>query len=297
MSRESRLRLVKNKLRLLRRRSRRLAVRMFGSYGPDELIAALRTGGVSAGDSIMLHSAFDPEHGFLGTSSEVTDAFVAAVGPPGTLLMVSLPYRTSTLEYLRTLERFDVRRTPSAMGLMSEFFRRRDGVLRSLHPTHPVLALGRLAEWFVAGHEDCRHPCGPGSPFARLLEADGKAVFFNVGFEYLTFFHYLEHMVSPRLPFPLYTDEVFEVPVLDHHGLARVVCTHAFSTEAIRRRRFPRLEQWVRERGLIREARVGASRILVARVREIANLVEEKAAQGEYFYDLAMTNRGTRSAQ
>jgi len=290
MSAQRSLRTLKNKLRLLRRRSRRLAVRMFRSYGPAELIAALRAAGVSAGDSIMLHSAFDPDHGFLGTSSEVTDAFVEAVGPQGTLLMVSLPYRTSALEYLRTLDRFDVRRTPSAMGLMSEFFRRREGVLRSLHPTHPVLASGRLADWLVAGHEDCRHPCGPGSPFARFLEADGKVVFFNVGFEYLTFFHYLEHMVSPRLPFPLYTKELFEVPVLDRQGTARIVHTYAFSLEAIRRRRFPRLEQWVRERGLIHEVRVGASRILVTRVREIANLVEEKAARGEYFYDLATTD-------
>lgn len=284
------LRTVKNKLRLLQRRARLLAVRMFASYGPTELIAALREAGIVAGDTIMLHSAFDPRHGFTGSSSEVIDAFIRAIGPDGTLLMVSLPYRTSTLEYLCKLERFDVRRTPSAMGLMSEFFRRREGVLRSLHPTHPVLALGRRDEWFVAGHEDCRYPCGPGSPFARLLEADGKVVFFNVGFEYLTFFHHLEHLVSPRMPFPLYTDEVFEVPVLDHGGNPGIVRTHAFSPEAMRRRRFPRLEQWVRGRGLIREVRVGTTRILVAKVREIANTVEEMAAKGEYFYDLADTD-------
>jgi aminoglycoside 3-N-acetyltransferase len=251
----------------------------------------LRKAGIAAGDVVMLHSAFDPEHGFRGTSSEVIDAFVTALGPRGTLLMVSLPYRTSTLEYLRKLERFDVRRTPSAMGLMSEFFRRRAGVLRSLHATHPVLAFGHRAQWFVSGHEDCVYPCGPGTPFARLLEADGKAVFFNVGFEYLTFFHYLEHLVSPKLPFRLYTDELFEVPMLDQQGNLRTLRTRAFSFETIRRRRFERLERWVRQRRLVREVRVGASRILAVRLREIANTVEEMAAQGEYFYDLAGDER------
>lgn len=290
MSVQTRLRTVKNKLRLFQRRARLFAVRMFASYGPTELVTAFRQAGIVAGDTILLHSAFDPRHGFTGCSSEIVDALIRAVGPEGTLLMVSLPYRTSTLEYLRKLDRFDVRRTPSAMGLMSEFFRRRKGVLRSLHPTHPILALGHRAEWFVAGHEDCQYPCGPGSPFAKLLEADGKVVFFNVGFEYLTFFHHLEHLVSARMPFPLYTDEVFEVPVLDHQGSPGIVRTHAFSPEAIRRRRFPRLEQWVRDRGLLREVRVGASRILTANVREIANAVEEMAAKGEYFYDLTNTD-------
>lgn len=288
---------MKNKLRLLQRRGTRLAVRVFASYGPVELVAALRETGIAAGDVVMLHSAFDPAHGFRGMSADVVDAYLEAIGPSGTLLMVSLPYRTSTLEYLKLGKCFDVRRTPSAMGLMSEYFRRRPGVLRSLHPTHPVLAYGGDAARFVAGHEDCQHGCGAGSPFAKLLEADGKVAFFNVGFEYLTFFHHLEDRVAPRLPFPLYAEAPFDVPVVDSLGTARTVRAYAFSPEVLARRRFERLEQWVRERGLVREVRVGASRILAARVREIANTVEEMASRGEYFYDLSTAGGTARSVR
>ena len=69
--------------------------------------------------------------------------FLDVLGPTGNLLMVSLPYRSSSLQYLSTLKCFDVRKTPSMMGLVSAYFRRRAGVLRSLHPTHPVLATHR----------------------------------------------------------------------------------------------------------------------------------------------------------
>ncbi len=232
----------------------------------------------------MVHSAFEPRHGFRGTTDDLIEALLEAVGPDGHLMMVSLPYRSSTLDYLAKGKVFDVRRTPSAMGLVSEFFRRRSGVLRSLHPTHPMLVAGPRAEWYTAGHEHCVYPCGPGTPFQKALEQGGKALFFNVDMAFLTFFHYLEHMVRDGVPFALYTEEPIEVPVVDYEGRARRVSTHAYTAEAIRRRRFPVLEGWLRERRLVRECRLGASTLIVVALQEIANTVEEKSAQGEYFY-------------
>ena len=269
----------------MHRKARRIVVRLFFSYGAPELVRAIRSMGTKPGDSVMLHSAFEPQHGFRGTSEEAIDAFLEAVGPEGNLLMVSLPYRTSSLEYLSRGKTFDVRRTPSAMGLMSEFFRRRANVLRSVHPTHPVLACGPKAAWFVEGHERCPYPCGPGTPFDKLLQAGGKVMFFNVSFAYFTFFHHLEHLVSPKLDFPLYTGEPFEVPVIGRDGEKLTVRTYVFSREAIRRRRFEVLEAHLRDKGLIRETRVGASTLLLVDLREIVSAVEDMTARGVYFYD------------
>jgi len=277
-------RALKNKLRSWRRRIERVWVRAFFSYGPDELIATLRRMGVQPGDTLMVHSAFEFRHGFLGTTDELIEALLAAIGPQGNLLMVSLPYRSSTLEYLSKGKPFDVRRTPSAMGLVSEFFRRRPGVLRSLHPTHPMLACGPRAGWFITGHEHCEYPCGPGTPFEKALQASGKALFFNVGLPYLTFFHYLEHMVRDRSGVRLYTEMPIEASAIDAQGERRVVRTYVYTPEAIRSRRFPILEGWLRSRGLVRETRVGATRLILVELREIVNTVEEMAGRGEYFY-------------
>jgi aminoglycoside 3-N-acetyltransferase len=271
---------------------RALSVRLLKSYEADRLLATLRSLGVRAGDSVMLHSAFGKHHGFRGTIEQLTDVFIDAVGPEGHLLMVSLPYRSSSLQYLRTMKKFDVRNTPSMMGLVSEFFRRRKDVLRSLHPTHPVLVRGPKADWFVSGHSSCLYPCGPGTPFEKLASVDGKVVFFNVPFDVYTFFHYLEHLVAPELPFPLYTDEPFRVPVVDQNGDPRTVTTFVFAQDAIRRRRFQVLEGALRERGLIQERRVGNTRILAVNVRDTVDCVREMARRGEYFYDLTPAPRG-----
>jgi aminoglycoside 3-N-acetyltransferase len=241
---------------------------------------------VCAGDTIMLHSGYDALCGFRGTVKELTDTFLQVIGPEGNLVMVSLPYRSSSLEYLDGLKSFDVRRTPSMMGLVSEFFRRRPEVLRSLHPTHPVLAHGPKAAWIVADHEKCQFPCGPGTPFEKMRCLDAKAVFFYVPFDNFTFFHYLEHLVRFELPFDLYTDEPFVVPVLDQEGTQRTVATFAFTREAIGRRQFHVLDNEMNRRGLIAKGRVGNSALLAVRVRDTVDVVQDMSRHGRYFYDL-----------
>ena len=79
------IRRVKNKARSWRRRAERLWVRAFRSYDGRELVAALRSMGIESGDTVMLHSAFEPQHGFRGTTEDLIDAFLTAVGPQGHL--------------------------------------------------------------------------------------------------------------------------------------------------------------------------------------------------------------------
>ncbi len=117
----------------------------------------------------MLHSTFELSGGFCANIDALIDTFVRAVGESGNLLMVSLPYRSSSYEYLGRLPYFYARQTSSQMALISAVFRRREGVLRDLHPTHPVLACGSKAELIVSDHEKCAFGCGPGTPFEKLL--------------------------------------------------------------------------------------------------------------------------------
>lgn len=262
-------------------------VRWFRSYDRHQLLRALRRLGVRDGDALMLHAGFAPHHGFRGTIETLTDTFIEAVGPGGHLLMVSLPYRSSSLQYLEKLKQFDVRRTPSMMGMVSEFFRRRPDVLRSLHPTHPILVRGPNADAFVRGHEACLHPCGPDTPFDRLAQADGLVAFLNVPFATFTFFHYLEHRVALQLPFPLYTQHCHEVPVVDREGRPLTVRTHVYAVEAIARRRFEVLEKALRARGAIRRVRVGNTVLEAVRAREAIACVDEMTQRGEFFYDFS----------
>src|SRR5687767_4439833 len=166
-------------------------VRALRSYDSAQLTAELRRMGIAETDTLLVHSNFEPLSGFTGTPMDVVNAFAGLVGEKGNLLMVSIPFRGSAYDYLAQGKVFDVRKTLSMMGLITEMFRRRPGTLRSLHPTHPVLAAGKDAAWIVADHENCRYPCGPGSPFEKFRTLGGKILFYDVGFGSITFFHYV----------------------------------------------------------------------------------------------------------
>jgi aminoglycoside N3'-acetyltransferase len=261
-------------------------VRRFRSYDAAALKRRLRELGIVPGDTLLVHSAYGPLLGFQGNPGALIDAFREAVGPDGNLLMVSLPYHSSTREYLEKLDAFDVRKTPSKMGLVSETFRRRPGVLRSLHPTHPILALGPKAEWLVAGHEDCPYPCGAGSPFGKFLALGGKILFFGVTEYHFTFHHYLEDMIRDRLPFELYEGQPFAAKVIDAQGAARTVSVYAFTKEAISRRRVGVLFDELTRRGRLLRSRIGNTQMVLMAAASTVECTRELADRGVYFYEM-----------
>lgn len=260
-------------------------MRAFLSYGVPELVRALRSMGIERGDALMAHCGFNRADGFTGSPSDVIDALLEAVGPEGHLLMVSLPYNSSTYDYLQEGKPFDVRRTVSHMGIISESFRRRRGVVRSLHPTHPVLAMGPRSGWLIADHERCLGPCGAETPFDKFARLDGKVLFFNVSFFNFTFFHHLEERIQDRIGFPLFRPELFELPVIDFDGNRRIVKTRVFSLEANLRRRPQILKDELDRRGMVREKRVGNSRLQLVSTGDAVRCVDDMAARGVFFYE------------
>jgi aminoglycoside N3'-acetyltransferase/acyl carrier protein len=270
------------------RRIHRQLVDTFRSYGPEELLEALRSLGVRAGDTVLVHSAFEYTNGFSAGPEKAIDVFLESVGPDGNLLMLSLPYNSSTYKYLQTLDRFDVRKTVSQMGLLTEIFRERSDVVRSLSPTHPFLAHGPRADWIVAGHENCPYPCGKGTPFEKLIELEGKVVFFDAGFVTLTFFHYIEDMVKDQLPQSLYHPEAFEVPVIDREGRQHTVFVYAFSPAIIKRRKPYEFETEVRKAGLINSAKIGNTQLQYIEITPLMDYVNGRLGRGDlFFYDLS----------
>jgi aminoglycoside 3-N-acetyltransferase len=276
----------KAKLKAIRSGGKRLFIERFRSYGSLELETALRALGVTDGDTVMLHSSF-ASSGFRGSPKDLADVFLKTIGPNGTLLMVSLPYSSSTYEYLQKKKSFDVRKTPSHMGMISESFRRREGVMRSFHPTHPVLAFGQKAEWILADHDKCLFPCGPGSPFEKFSQLGGKIVFFNVPFTTMTFFHYLEHVVEKILPFPLYRTEAFAVPSIDSTGQMTMIETRVFSPDAVSRRRPTDLMESLDKQNLVGRKRIGNTRVMCVGSRDAIASTEQMVRAGKVFYDLA----------
>jgi len=98
--------------------------------------------------------------------------------------------------------RFDLRRTPSQMGLLTELFRRTKNVRLSRNPVYRVSALGPLADELVRGHEHAESPSGRGTPFDFMAGRDTLILGIGKPYQVLTQVHHAEAVMGEEFPVP-----------------------------------------------------------------------------------------------
>lgn len=257
-------------------------VHSFLSYDAEALKARLRRAGIRETDTLMVHANFSTDSGFRGTPSDLVNALVELVGTNGNLLMVSIPFRGAAYDYLVAGKPFNVKKTISMMGLATEMFRRREGTLRSFHPTHPVLAVGKDASWLVADHDQCLFPCGVGTPFDKFRQLHGKILFFDVSFGAITFFHHVEDLLKDKLPFPVYHERQFAVPAIDARGASQVIQTRTFNNAVARKAEH--LERRMVADGTVARGRVGNSRFTLVTADDVVSSFTAMVESGDFPY-------------
>ena len=267
------------------KQTRRSYIKSFHAFSAVDLARGIAALGIGAGDTLLVHSSFDAFLGFTGRPTDVIAVLQSAVGANGAVLMPTLPFGGTAVEYARRQLVFDVMRTPSRMGLLTELFRRSAGVVRSVHPTHPVAAWGRDAVALVEGHHMAHTPCGNGSPYARLRERRGKILLMGTGIGVLTFFHTIEEVLEQKLPASPFTDEVFHLQSRDNSG--NIVATHTrlFEPGVSRRRNLDKLVPELRRRGAWRERRTGCLQLIGLDAEDVFETVSAMAETGTYCYD------------
>jgi hypothetical protein len=121
---------------------------------------------------------------YTGNPVELVAALAGICGRERTLVMPSFVMGGRSFDregYYRNRP-FDVRRTPSDMGLLAEVFRRTPGVMRSLHPTCSVCALGPLAGELTASHHLASTGLATDSPFGMMTRR--RTAILGLGVEY-----------------------------------------------------------------------------------------------------------------
>lgn len=165
--------------------------RMYRQIADDLRACGLRRGGV-----VLVHSSLSSLGHVDGGAETVVQGLLEALGPEGTLLMPALSYAQVT----PTHPAFDVRHTPSCVGVIPEHFRTRPGTLRSLNPTHSVCGVGPQAAEMLGPHVHDGTPCGPHSPYRLLRDVGGQLVMLGCGLRPNTSMHAIEEIAdSPYL--------------------------------------------------------------------------------------------------
>lgn len=159
----------------------------------------LRRLGLERGDTVLVHSAMSRVGWVPGGAPGLLEVFRKVLGPEGTLAAPTFPFTGSLLEHLRSEPVFDVERTPSRMGALSEAVRTHPEAVRSRGPTHSVAAIGLAARFLTKAHRYSAGPCDEHSPFVRLQSVRGKVLLLGVDFRACTLLHAAEELA--RVPF------------------------------------------------------------------------------------------------
>jgi len=220
---------------------------------------------IRSGDVLLLHSALTAIGPVEGGADTVIDAFLEAVGPEGTLVMSTLTGWFAP---------FDAATSPSAVGWISEVFRRRPGVLRSLHPVHSVAAFGRHAAHITQGHEHCKTGCGEGTPYLKIRDLGGKAVLLGVDMDRNTVMHSLEEAIDAKY---LRTVDI----VAPTHYDQKTFTLDKFPPG---HRDFLSVSPILRRRGAMVEGRVGGAAVKVIDMRKLFEIGMELLEKDPLFF-------------
>ena len=180
---------------------------------------------VSRGDLLFVHSSVDRLN-LAFPFFQILAVLRDLVGKEGTLLFPTYP-PLSSYRYLKSGGTFDIRKSPSYTGILSEFARRQRAAIRSLHPTKSVAAIGPLSEQITANHQESPFPYDRNSPYFRFVENNGRAIGIGVGTFNLSMVHTVDDIMGADFPVDPYHPELLSTECVDYEGEKRIVSTYA----------------------------------------------------------------------
>ena len=162
-----------------------------GNYNKQQLKDQLESMGLKGDETILIHSSMKAIGAVDGGADTVLDAWMEYF-KDGLLLLPTHTWKTVNADN----PVYNPYTTPSCVGLLTNMFMKRDGVIRSLHPTHSMSGYGKNAAEYLAGEEYHNTPCTPGGCYDRLKEVGGKVLLVGVGHERNTYIHSVEEVLN-----------------------------------------------------------------------------------------------------
>jgi aminoglycoside 3-N-acetyltransferase len=222
-----------------------------------DFVHALKALDIRDGDTILVHSdiaAFGKlaSHNRECLLGSLVDLLKLAVGPNGRLLMPAFSY-----SFCKN-EPFDILRSKSTVGTLTEYFRLRPDVVRSRQPIFSVAIDAPDAKTFAIVDDDAFSKNGI---FGKLHAAGAKIVCFGSSFNNsITFIHYVEQSRGVDYRYL----KTFKGEIVDENGSHQESCTY-YVRDLDRNPMLDtsRLRQRLLDAGLMKETRVGGGTIAV----------------------------------
>lgn len=156
-------------------------------YSKSELTNHLIHIGIKQTDTLVVHSSMKAIGQVENGADTVIDAFMEYI-KDGLLIFPTHTWAQVNEEH----NVFNPQTEPSCVGVLTNVFRTRPNVVRSLHPTHSVTAFGAEAAEYIMGEERCDTPCPRGGCWGRLYDRRAKILFMGCSLNRNTFLHSVE---------------------------------------------------------------------------------------------------------
>lgn len=173
----------------------------------NDLVKGFSQMGLAAGDIVLVHSSYKSFGPVEGGPQTVIDALLEVLTTEGTLIMPTFNFD------FNKGEAWDVRSTPSKMGVLTEVARTNPESRRVFHPFYSFAILGKLKDELTRLRY--KDSYGKESIFMRLRELDAKIMVIGLSYNHsMTFMHHIEQMEGVDYRFI----KAFTGMVTDEHG-------------------------------------------------------------------------------
>lgn len=245
---------------------------------------------------VKIHSSLNEIGNIKGKHKPIVQCLQEMVLDKGhTLLAIAIPVKGSTVEYMEQTREFSTD-APIAMGVLSTYYAKQPGAVRSLEPTHSVVALGPKAAYYTAEHHLDETPFAAHSPYRKLLEQNGQILMIGAGIKHLTMCHLVEDLLGDQYPVKVYDKRLFPVDVTCsdgtiHHGKYRA---HSRWSGVMR------VPDYVQSRIMhlpsTQVVPLGASQLILLNVRDLILCELEELRKGNSIYGHVYISTACRQA-
>ncbi len=247
------------------------------------LVKGLRSVGISAGDTALVHSSLSAFGYVQGGVDAVIDALLEALGPSGTLAMPTFTWGDF---YDKRHVTFDLTNTPCETGRIPEVFRKRAGVMRSRQICHSVAATGPHAQDVMG--EGVRG-FGVGSTFDQLYQLDSWVLLLGVSFSVCTALHMVEEFM--QVPYRRYRDFRYSKVILPD-GTTLPSRSVEFLREEGYQNDFAKMAPIFAGEGILQRCQVGGALVTSVRIRDLFDLTKRYMEEDTYFLLTEATRPG-----
>jgi aminoglycoside 3-N-acetyltransferase len=237
--------------------------------------------GVKRGDVVFVHSSINGLHTDF-PFFRVLHLLKKQVGKGGTLLFPTYPQLGSN-EFLKRGEIFNVSKSPSYTGIITEFARKQKEAKRSLHPTKSVCAIGAFAHELVSTHQDSPYPYDATSPYFKIIDYDGKIIGLGCSTDYLSFVHCAEDVLKKQFPVEVYVPELYESSCINEQGETQIVPAYAHDLSKMKQNVPKYMKEHV-PREVCEDMKVFGREFFRADARALLNRMVALAKQGITIY-------------